>query len=79
MVTIKSEAGKLINKALIAKYESEISEAEGILTIYFNNPVGIGEHSDLLVEYDKFVEKLTNAKDKLETVKAFTIDERVNG
>jgi hypothetical protein len=43
-----------------------MAEAEATLLIYFNNPVGIGEHPQHLEEMDKFVEKMTNAKDKLE-------------
>jgi hypothetical protein len=52
--------------ALTLKYKSEIAEAEATLLIYFNNPVGIGEHPQHLEEMDKYVEKLANAKDKLE-------------
>ena len=43
-----------------------MAESEATLLIYFNNPVGIGEHPQHLEEMDKFVEKMTNAKDKLE-------------
>jgi hypothetical protein len=57
--------------ALTYKYESEIAEAEATLWIYFNNPVGIGEHPQHLEEMDKFLEKMANAKDKLETLKEF--------
>jgi hypothetical protein len=57
--------------ALTYKYESEISEAEATLWIYFNNPVAIGEHPQHLEEMDKYVEKMANAKDKLETLKEF--------
>jgi hypothetical protein len=53
-------------EALCLKYRSEMAEAEATLLIYFNNPVGIGEHPQHLEEMDKFVEKMTNAKDKLE-------------
>jgi 5'-deoxynucleotidase YfbR-like HD superfamily hydrolase len=53
-------------EALTLKYRSEMAEAEATLLIYFNNPVGIGEHPQHLEEMDKFVEKITNAKDKLE-------------
>ncbi len=53
-------------EALTLKYRSEMAEAEATLLIYFNNPVGIGEHPQHLEEMDKFVEKMTNAKDKLE-------------
>ena len=53
-------------EALTLKYRSEMAEAEATLLIYFNNSVGIGEHPQHLEEMDKFVEKMTNAKDKLE-------------
>ena len=53
-------------EALTLKYRSEMAESEATLIIYFNNPVGIGEHPQHLEEMDKFVEKMTNAKDKLE-------------
>jgi hypothetical protein len=36
--------------------------------VYFNNPVGIGEHPQHLEEMDKMVEKYTNAKDKSEAL-----------
>jgi len=54
--------------ALTLKYRSEMAEAEATLLIYFNNSVGIGEHPQHLEEMDKMVEKMTNAKDKLETL-----------
>ena len=58
-------------EALMSKYASEMNEAEATLLVYFNNPVGIGEHPQHLEEMDKFVEQLANAKDKLETLKEF--------
>jgi hypothetical protein len=62
---------KKMIEALTLKYESEIVEAEATLLVYFSNPVGIGEHPQHLEEMDKFVEQMTNAKDKLETLKEF--------
>ena len=53
-------------EALTLKYRSEMAEAEATLLVYFNNSVGIGEHPQHLEEMDKFVDKMTNAKDKLE-------------
>jgi len=53
-------------EALTLKYRSEMAEVEATLLIYFNNSVGIGEHPQHLEEMDKLVEKMTNAKDKLE-------------
>jgi hypothetical protein len=57
-------------KALVKKYEAEIAEAEATLLIYFNNPVGIGEHPQHLEEMDKYLDKYANAKDKLEIIQA---------
>ena len=65
--------------ALTYKYESEIAETEATLWIYFNNPVAIGEHPQHLEEMDKLVEKMTNAKDKLETLKEFVKYNLTNG
>ena len=53
-------------EALTLKYRSEMAATEATLLIYFNNPAGIGEHPQHLEEMDLIVEKMTNAKDKLE-------------
>lgn len=58
-------------EALNLKYRSEMAEAEATLLVYFNNPVGIGEHPQHLDEMDKMVEKLANAKDKSEALQQF--------
>jgi len=60
---------QLLYRALEAKYEAQIAEAEATLAIYFHNSVGIGEHPQHLEEMDKFVTQLADAKDKLETLK----------
>ena len=61
----------LMYESLTKKYESEIAEAQATLMVYMENAVGIGEHPQHLEEMNKFVEKLANAKDKLETLKEF--------
>jgi hypothetical protein len=43
-----------------------MAEAEATILIYFNNPVAIGEHPQHLEEMDKVIEKMANAKGKLE-------------
>ena len=44
------------------------------LELYFNNSVGIGEHSDLLEEMRKWTEVLDNANSVLETLgRDFTV------
>jgi hypothetical protein len=56
---------KLLYNALESKYKAQIAEAKAILTIYFENSVGIGEHPQHLEEMDKFITQLTDATDKL--------------
>jgi hypothetical protein len=55
-------------EALVKKYEAEIEESLATLKVYMNRSVGIGEHSDLLTELDKYVSKLTAAEDNLATL-----------
>ena len=55
--------------ALEAKYIAEIKEAQAVLATYFQNSVGIGEHSDLLPEFDKWVEQLASADEKLQALR----------
>ena len=42
-------------KALVKKYESNIATAVATLIVYFDNPVGIGEHPQHVEEMDKLV------------------------
>jgi methylaspartate ammonia-lyase len=70
-MTTKSSIKELMFESLCKKYESEILEARATLMVYMENPVGIGEHPQHLEEMDKYVDKLTNAKDKLETLQEF--------
>ena len=55
-------SSKLTN-ALISKYTSEYDEAEATLSIYMENPVGIGEHPQHLQEMDGLVKKMVEASD----------------
>lgn len=58
-------------EALITKYKAEMLESEASLLVYFDHSVGIGEHPQHIEEMDKLVEKIANAKDKLETLEEF--------
>lgn len=60
---------KKFGEALIAKYEGMYREADAHLHLYMNRQVGIGEHSDLLEECDKFVKQMVDAKDNLKMIK----------
>jgi hypothetical protein len=58
-------------QAAVAKYKAQKAEALATLSIYLNGSVGIGEHSDLLAEVDKYTELLANAEDKLEVLSVY--------
>ena len=56
---------KILHKALTSKYKARRDEALATLEVYYNNPVGIGEHPQVVEEMSKQVEKLSNAEDCL--------------
>jgi hypothetical protein len=56
-------------KAALSQYEAQKDEALAVLEIYFNNSVGIGEHSNLLSEIIEWTQKLTEAEENIETLK----------
>lgn len=56
----------IMKKALKLKYQGQIAEANANIEIYLKNPVGIGEHSDVLAEVDKQLELAASAQEKLD-------------
>ena len=60
-------------KASEAHFRAMKLEAEAVLDTYFNSAVGIGEHSDIPEEVNKWVEKLSSAEDALETLVRYTV------
>ena len=57
-----------MNKLLQAakdKYKSKRSEALAHLDIILNKPVGIGEHTDIMAEIEKWVEEVTAAEEAI--------------
>jgi|TARA_R100001126_G_C4870274_1_gene172604 uncharacterized protein YaeQ len=57
--------------ALRAKYEAEIEMADTTINIYLSNSVGIGEHPQHLEEIDKLLDKIAQAKEKIEVLNDF--------
>ena len=60
----KKSVGQKLYYALIKRYESKIYEAKSILAVYFTSSVGIGEHSQILEEMDKYLTVIVDAEDK---------------
>ena len=61
-----------ILEALQAKYFGEIKEAQTNIEIYLENPVGIGEHPEILDAIDTQMAKLVEAQEKFEVLKEFS-------
>jgi len=62
---------RAILDALEAQYQADIAHADATLKIYFENSVGIGEHPQHVEECNKLIDKIANAKEKLEVLKEF--------
>ena len=62
---------RAILDALRAKYEAEIAEADATVNIYLTNSVGIGEHPQHIEEVNKQIEKIANAKEKIDVLDEF--------
>ena len=60
-----------ILEALRARYEADITEADATANIFLDNSVGIGEHPQHIEEVNKQVEKIANAKEKLDILDEF--------
>ena len=58
-------------KAAYYTYNAQQAEALAHLNILFKNSVGIGEHTDILSEIDKWVNSLSEADENIETLKKY--------
>lgn len=56
-------------KATLAYYEAQRLEAIASLEVFFENPVGVAEHSNFLEEIKKWTSVLAEAEESLETLK----------
>ena len=68
---------RAILDALRAKYEAEIAEADATVNVYLTNSVGIGEHPQHIEEVNKQIEKIANAKEKIDVLDEFEPEKEV--
>ena len=68
---------RAILEALRARYEAEIAEADATINIYLDHPVAIGEHAQHIDEVNKLVDKIAQAKEKLEVLEEFEPERNV--
>ena len=66
-----------ILQALEDKYQAQISEADATIKIYLDHSVGIGEHPQHIDEVNKLIDKIAQAKEKLEVLKEFEPEKKV--
>ena len=60
--------------ALKKKYEAEVDVAKATIQVYFDKPVGIGEHPQFLDELDKVLTNIANAEENLKTLSKYFDD-----
>ena len=61
-----------LRDALALKYKGEIAAAEVNIRVYLQNPVGIGEHADIVGAIDEQIEIAANAQEKLDYIKTLS-------
>ncbi len=64
----------LLYTALEHEAQANIDKAEATMEIYFNNPVGIGEHPQHLNEMNKLLDIISTNEDRLTTLIKFFSD-----
>ena len=57
---------QVIVDALEKKHEAKMAEAEANIKVYMENPVGVGDHPDIVETIDKEMQKITKAKEMLD-------------
>lgn len=58
-------------KALESRLVGEVEVAKANIEVYMSNPVGIGEHPDLVGAVEEQLCKLAEADEKLETLRKY--------
>ena len=59
----------VIVDALEKKSEAQMAQAEANVKVYMENPVGVGEHPDIVDEVEKLLKQIKDAKEMLDELK----------
>ena len=60
---------EVIVDALEKKYEAQMAQAEANVKVYMENPVGVGEHPNIVQEVEKLLKEIKDAKEMLDELK----------
>ena len=55
--------------SLEKKYEAQMALAEANIKVFMENPVGVGEHSNIVQEVEKLLKEIKDAKEMLDELK----------
>ena len=55
--------------SLEKKYEAQMALAEANIKVFMENPVGVGEHPNIVQEVEKLLKKIKDAKEMLDELK----------
>ena len=55
--------------ALEKKYEAQMALAESNIKVFMENPVGVGEHPNIVQEVEKLLKEIKDAKEMLDELK----------
>ena len=56
-------------KALEGRYKEKIDEGKSVIKTFFDHPVAVAEHSDFLSDFDKWLDVISDAEEKLLNLK----------
>ncbi len=59
----------VIVDALEKKYEAQMAQAEANIKVFMENPVGVGEHPNIVQEVEKLLKEIKDAKEMLDELK----------
>ena len=65
---------KGILDALIAQAEGSISKAKMNVEVYLTNPVGIGEHPDVLAAIQDQIDAIAKEEERIEVIEKYLED-----
>mgnify|MGYP003130509892 FL=1 len=60
---------EVIVDALEKKYEAQMTLAEANIKVFMENPVGVGEHPNIVQEVEKLLKEIKDAKEMLDELK----------
>ena len=68
-----------IIKALISHAQGDIEKHKANVEIYLNNPVGIGEHSDIMESVENELNMIAKYQDQIDVIQKYFKNSRRDG